>query len=960
MSQGLATLLQNLFKIRPEEAPRTGMAFLYLFAAIGAFIVGRIARTVLFLEIPNYKEQLPLMYVLIAITVSIIMYAYTRVERRLRRDITNSITLVALTLGTLAFRFALHGGEHLVYWVFYIWIEILGGFLVVQFWTLTNEIFNARQAKRLFAIIGGGGVIANIVFGFAISNTVKSLGTENLLYVLCACLAVCLAMTVLLGRNARPELMAARDRKLPPGRQKAPLPQKIFASRHVIFIAGVVILTYLVSTLADYQFQVIIGDFIPGKDERSAFFGTFFGVTGILGGLVQFFVTARLLERFGVLVSLVLLPLAMLTGSIGILSVPLVSALWASSFTKGSENVLRYTVNDTTLQLLYLPLHSQVRSRAKTVIDGIFKPLSIGIAGVTLALLVGQLDKLAGISLGFTVDVYQLSWVVAAALLGWIGILLGLRREYIQSLLSTLQRRRLNLAEANFQIADTGTVQVLDRALGATKVGEVLHALELLPHVSAKIRGPLDARTAFLLLHEAEEIRVAALDYLGSTGTLLHHEEVRVLLTDASSEVRASATLALCAMRHGDALGDIQPMLQDPDGKVRACAVAGLIRHGGLDGVLACADQLKRMLSSPNPADRERAAWILGEVGVQNFYQPLVPLFADSSEQVRHAAIVAAGRLKTQTLVKPLVDQLSHPRLATVAVASLSSLGPAILDVAIELLKDSARPARQRAQAPRIMARILDGRCIEILTQHLEDGEEQVRSAAVAALATLCNRMPGARLDMNAVAAAIRKESQAYFNLLALDADLDLGDAVPLLADAIRHRQGQVQARLFGLLGLKYPADTIDQVVRSLLSSQATTRANATEVLDNLLANEEKPYVIPLVEDTPIAQKLKTATATFSIPRHGRAERLEELLRSHDEWLQVCAAVAVAAWKLTALEPLVRDLLVAENPVCRETAVHVLKNLGSAAYLRVQGPSLIEDPSPSVSRYARFVLEGLA
>ena len=60
------------------------------------------------------------------------------------------------------------------------------------------------------------------------------------------------------------------------------------------------------------------------------------------------------------------------------------------------------------------------------LIDGIYKPLSIGLAGITLALLVGQLDKLAGISLGFTLDVYQLSWVVGAALCVWIVILLSL------------------------------------------------------------------------------------------------------------------------------------------------------------------------------------------------------------------------------------------------------------------------------------------------------------------------------------------------------------------------------------------------------------------------------------------------------------------------------------------------------------------------------------------------------
>jgi len=191
---------------------------------------------------------------------------------------------------------------------------------------------------------------------------------------------------------------------------------------------------------------------------------------------------------------------------------------------------------------------------------------------------------------------------------------------------------------------------------------------------------------------------------------------------------------------------------------------------------------------------------------------------------------------------------------------------------------------------------------------------------------------------------------------LALQNDLDALDGAPLLVDAIRHRETQVRSRLFGLLGLKYPAETIDLVSRNLASSQANTRANAVEVLDNLLTNEEKPYVIPLVEDTTPERKLKLGAELVAVTRVDRSRRLKELLDGHDEWLQIVAAMAVAAWQLTTLEPEVQKLLVSENPVCRETAICALKMLGSASALRAETPTLVEDPTPFVRRYARFVL----
>ena len=252
MTASILDFFHSAFRIRPEEFKRTALAFFYLFTAIGAFIIGRITRTVLFLEIPNYKEQLPLMYIGIAIGVSTTMFFYSKVERTLRRDQTNCITLIALILITLLFRFALQNGSESVYWAFYIWVEIFGTFLIVQFWSFTNEIFHSRQAKRLFAIIGGGGVLSNIVIGFGIKNTVKSIGTENLLYVICGCLMLSFWAVWALGKNARADLSAAHEKKpTAKTRDGKVKEEKVFTTRHVQLIAMVVVITYIVSTVVD-------------------------------------------------------------------------------------------------------------------------------------------------------------------------------------------------------------------------------------------------------------------------------------------------------------------------------------------------------------------------------------------------------------------------------------------------------------------------------------------------------------------------------------------------------------------------------------------------------------------------------------------------------------------------------------------------------------------------------------
>ncbi|MEM6730580.1 MAG: Npt1/Npt2 family nucleotide transporter, partial [Myxococcota bacterium] len=952
-------VLQNVFKIRPEELKTTGLAFVYLFFAIGAFIIGRITRTVLFLEIPDYKQQLPLAYIGIAISVSTAMYLYSRVQGKLRRDRTNAITLVLLIAGTLSFRFALRDGGESVYWAFYFWVEVFGTFLVVQFWTMTNEIFHSRQAKRLFALIGGGGVLSNVFIGFFVSGSVRALGTENLLYIISACMAVSLVAVLMLGQIARVSLEGARDRAPKRTSSGAPVSRKkVFATRHVQLIALVVILTYIVSTLVDYQFQAILGDYIPGKDDRSAYLGNFFAITGLIGGFIQFFITARILERFGLLIALILLPIMMLSGSVGLLALPF--ALGAVTFTKGSENCLRYTINDSTLQLLYLPLPGTLRSRAKATIDGILKPLSIGVAGLLMALLVGRLDQLLGIDIGLTVETEQFGWAAVLGLVGWLAALFGLRREYMKSLLQTLHKRRLNFADANFEISDEQTLETVRQSLTSEDMGEVLHALDLVPFVSGKGRDAVHEHVAELLTHDVEDVRVHALNTLRRARAKISGTLIVPLLEDESPQVRASAVMTLASVTRERAIPEAQALLDDDDLKVRSAAVAGFVRYGGLDGVLASAERLKTMLGSEEPKERAEAAWVLGEVGVQTFYQPLLPLLADENEEVRLAAVRAAGRMKPPELIESLIDCLGRPRLKRATVAALASFGQPVFAHVVPLLENDATPRAIRAQLPRVIAALPAGVSLDILMRFIRDPDAEVRDEVLRGLIQLKDSTPGIRLDDAKLSSALREEAEAYFQAHAIRADLALeGGKGSLLIDALENREKRSVQRILWLLGLRYPLETIRLVAQNLRSTVVATRANAVEVLDNLLDKREKPIVIPIIEENRPQQKLLAGSEHFSLERKGREAWLETLLGSEDPWLTCCAAVAVGDHRLTQLENQVASLLKSKHAVCRETAIVVLRDLGRSGLQKELKP-LVKDPEPQVSRFARFVRDTLA
>ena len=60
---------------------------------------------------------------------------------------------------------------------------IFGILLISQFWTLANDIYDPRQARRMFGFIGGGASLGGAAGRGITAFTVDNVGTNNLLLV---------------------------------------------------------------------------------------------------------------------------------------------------------------------------------------------------------------------------------------------------------------------------------------------------------------------------------------------------------------------------------------------------------------------------------------------------------------------------------------------------------------------------------------------------------------------------------------------------------------------------------------------------------------------------------------------------------------------------------------------------------------------------------------------------------
>ncbi len=946
-------MLEMVLPVRKGERQLTFTLFLHSLFAVGAFLTGRTVRDALFLAHSD-RSQLAWMYVLSAVFVTASGLVYARLANRVRRDL---MALISATFFGVLF-VLLWVAERLhppgIYSVIYVFVEVMGAMILVQFWTLANELFNAREAKRLYGFIGAGGTFANILIGLLGARVATAFGTNALLLMCGALLFVTGGASFAGGRLGRQRLFArAASGKAAAVTKRSGGASRVMGDSHLRTVAILSAVTFFTTTLIDFQFKVVAADKLKG-DELAAYFSYFSAMVGALALGLQLFGTSRLLNRAGVIGSLAVLPISLAFGDAALLIFP---TLWAASMAKGADTLFRYSVNDATTQILYLPVPAQVRVSAKAFIDGVVKPVAIGLAGLTLA----------GYRLWLKGDPYRLAWFSLILALTWVGVVMSMRSKYIKSLQDNLKQRRLDLESARHQVIDGNTSGVLERALASDDEQEVLNALALLPHLE---KLELDQRVELLLEHRSSAVRVSALEYYAHRQTMRFANSVFRRFEDSDPAVRAAAIDAFCAMGRDKAVRSVRLFLADPDPRIRSAAVTGMIRFGGLDGVLVAAEALKALIDNGDPVMRQHAAKVLGAIGVRNFYQPVLHLMNDPDFRVRREAVIAAGQLRSPEFVIPLIYRTQARETLREATQSLTAYGATILSTLAKVLSNHLEDANIRRAIARVLGRLGTSDAVEVIARHLDEPDEELRGVMYRSLA---RAVKGKRLllkDVSPVRRAVDRELERAWRalhqleLLALDAVPGPNtprDGEPaaraLLASALVEKVKQVEGRVFLLLAVLYPDADIEQISAGIQDAAAVDasrrRGNAVELLDNLLDRDLKSRFLPLVEESPRTERLKQVLERYPAPTVSPEAMLIELTKDEAAWVRACATwgLAEAAKDGQARDEVLAHAVGDPSPLVREIALVALTRAAPARAAPLIEARL-QDDAPLVRRQA--------
>ena len=616
-------------------------------------------------------------------------------------------------------------------------------------------------------------------------------------------------------------------------------------------------------------------------DSLTAFLAQVTLYLSAIGFLIQVGLTSRIHRRLGVGFALLVLPTSLgVTGVVMLLN----AALWAPALARILDTSLRYTLDKTTREVLFLPLPLEVKYRAKPFVDVSVDRFAKGL-GALLALV---LIKPWGLGLNWQ----QVSYASLAVMGLWVFTALRARREYQAAFRRSIETRAIEAEAVRPDQADLSTVEALVEELAYPDEERVLYAIDLLES--------LDKRhlvTPLLLQHSSERVRVRALLALEAARPELREgwgPAVERLLGDGSVEVRAAAVSALAAIRGERSAELMRSHLGDRDPRVATIAALTLARSSREEDVAAAEEALQRLAGDTREAATEgrlQVAAALGRIRERRFRLLLVPLMFDADLDVAREAVRSAGQPgeADELLLPPLVSLLRRRPLRAAVREVLAGRGEGGFEVLAYFLLDGAEDIEVRRQIPATLARIPSPRSVELLLAGLAYPDEGLRDQSLAALVALRRSDGSLTVPRPPAEERALAEARRYFRYLSLRNNVLREDVRGSLLDrALAERLERGVARTWRLLGLLYPWRDV-AVARRGMQGDARARARAAEYLDNLVGGPLRRWLVPLLEDLPPEEKVRKGNALLKTRERDLEDTLAQLIHDEDQLLSAAA-----------------------------------------------------------------------
>ena len=820
---GIYRIFSRFVKIKPGELKISFLLFFYLFFVIAAYNVVKPIRNASFLAELGY-EQLPLVYLLTAIIIGFVVALHSRIQVKFSRYTLITASILFFLVSCFVFRIFSGFGWKGLPVIFWVWANIFIIVLNTQFWITVNDILNPREFKRLSGFFISGGILGGFIGGVLAGILARENVDYNLLFISAGMLTLCSLFVYLIFRWQKKEdsvEIQAKQREEVKG-ETTTRPgfrdcyNTVKNHDYLRFIATIVVLTLIVSTLIDFQFQTIVQN-SEKTGNLTSFFGYFNAGLMVFAFLLSILMTSNLFKRYGVRISLLLYPLVLLLCFLGIgVAANLVMAI----IIKGSDKSLSYSINRSARELLFIPISRDIKYKAIVFIDMFVDRFSKGIGAVVLLIIMsfGIQDHK---------DVVKIVSLVSVVLIiGWIVFTLRASKEYLDWIKKNLLPSKPRPDKSVEEGLDMDSTKLIFDLLESKERSPDLYAMHLFELI---IKGKLTPEIKNLLDEQPEK---TAPSFFGA-----------FFETDSTALIQKN-----------DEYDEEHAWNKE---------IEDIMALDVYEDVMM--EYIEKILSDKRNAAETAKMEVAKAIGFMSTDSPMVDkledLLKDDSSEVRKLAIESMAKIRRREHVPALIQSLEDTWTQSDSSAALEKYGSKITGILADYLGDQEENAELRKAVVPILAHIGDQEAADFIVWELAKDNREMDTELIDALDRIRSETPDIQFSVKTVKKKIKQQVMSYYELFVKFVDSESKGQEPKICGIMSHQLKVYMMNIFKLLGLIYPHMEIVKAFQNIQAGTKKSVAYAVELLDNTLEKEIREAILPMVEDISQDEKVKACLA---------------------------------------------------------------------------------------------------
>ena len=409
-------------KIEPNELRAVMLSFSFVFTILASYYILRPVRDAMSSDWSDAQLSTIWTFTFLISFFVVSLYGYACSKIKFKLLVPSIYGIFALTFYFLFLLTNFFPGLNLINQIFYVWVSVFSLLNISVFWSFMADTYNKEQAKRLFGFIAAGSSLGAFCGPLITILFAKTVGSNGLILISATMLFIPVLIAIFLQRIKETDLQNTTPSEF----NEQPMGAKIFSGFKELglnpLLLGIGIFIVLYSGM-NTIFYYALKNFLTDVDQatRTQIWAGIDLAVNVLSILTAMFGTGRLASRFGLSVTLPLVPMII---TILLFTFALSPMLWTFVGLQIVRRAGEYAITKPAREMLFTTVDRESRFKAKSVIDVVIyrgadvswgwaytsltQLLGFGLAGIAvIGALIASIWSLLAVYLGRNFDKHQ-------------------------------------------------------------------------------------------------------------------------------------------------------------------------------------------------------------------------------------------------------------------------------------------------------------------------------------------------------------------------------------------------------------------------------------------------------------------------------------------------------------------------------------------------------------------------